>query len=84
MLGVIRMNKSICLTPFLNMPKRASAAFDAPIVGIRPTAARFDQFNGINVSGRNYINLNANVSFINGTGYEIYHDIERTRPDLHA
>ena len=34
---------------------------------VRPTDARFDQFNGINVAGRNYINVDANVSFINTT-----------------
>jgi hypothetical protein len=42
----------------------ASAAFDAPIVAIRPTDARFDQFNGINVARRNYVNVNADTSSI--------------------
>lgn len=62
----------------------ASAAFDAPIVAIRPTDARFDQFNGINVARRNYVNVEKDISFINIAGHEIYHDIERNRPDLHA
>lgn len=51
----------------------ASTAFDARIVVIMPTDARFDQFNCIYVAGRNYINVDDNVSFINATGHEIYH-----------
>jgi hypothetical protein len=62
----------------------ASAAFDAQIVGFRTTGAEFDQFNGINVARRNYVNVDADTSFINITGYEIYHDIDSTRPELHA
>jgi hypothetical protein len=42
----------------------ASAAFATKIVAIRPTTTRFDHFNGINVGRANYVNVNADASFI--------------------
>jgi len=61
----------------------AKAAFDAEVIGITATNPRFDQFNGINVGGRHFVNLNANVGFVNVTGHEILHQLKRERPDLY-
>lgn len=36
----------------------ARAAFDAEVVGVTGEFARANDFNGINVSGTNYVNLN--------------------------
>jgi len=41
------------------------AAFGREIIGITPTEARFDLFNGINYGGNLYVNLNGNVGFGN-------------------
>jgi len=62
----------------------AGAAFGTKIVGIQPTAERFNVFNGINFGGANYINVAADVRFINTTGHELYEELARARPDLHA
>jgi hypothetical protein len=43
----------------------ASAAYGAKIVAIKPTSGKFDAFNGINVNGTNFVNVDANVSFNN-------------------
>lgn len=64
--------------------KAASAAFNAQIIGISPTDSRFNQFNGINYGGKEYVNLDANVSFINIAGHEIGHTIESNNPALYA
>lgn len=61
----------------------AKTAFGAEVVGIRPRHARFDQFDGINYRGRNYINLNAEPGFINVAGHEIGHQLKKDRPDLY-
>jgi hypothetical protein len=44
----------------------ASAAFDAQIVGFRPTDARFDRFNDINFATRKHVNI-VDTRFINIT-----------------
>ena len=61
----------------------AEAAFGSEIIGITATDGRFDQFNGINLGGRNFINLNADVGFVNITGHELLHQLKRDRPDLY-
>ena len=61
----------------------ARAAFGAEIVGFTATDARFDQFNGIHYQGRNFVNLNANVGFVNVAGHEIWHQLRKDRPDLY-
>jgi hypothetical protein len=57
----------------------ASAAFNAQIVGITPTASEFGDFNGINLGGINYVNLAGDVRFINICRYEPHYEIERRR-----
>lgn len=59
------------------------SGFGVQVAAIQPTARRFNVFNGINYGGTNFINLNANTEFINTVGHELYHDLERDRPDLH-
>lgn len=61
----------------------AEAAFGGKVEAIKPTAEKFNIFNGINFGGTNYINVDANVGFINIVGHELYHQIEKERPDLH-
>lgn len=61
-----------------------ASGFDKELVGITATDERFDIFNGINYGGKFYINLNSSVGFINITGHELYHQIEKDRPDLHS
>ena len=61
----------------------ARAAFGAEVVGIMPAGKRFDQFNGIHYRGRNYVNLNANVGFVNVAGHELFHQLKKDRPDLY-
>ena len=68
--------------PLLGFGKAVEAAFGRRIIGITPTEARFDQFNGINYRGNLYVNLAGNVGFINIAGHELYHQIEKDRPDL--
>ena len=63
------------LSSFTEFAKAVTAAFSSKVTGIKPTEPRFDTFNGINYGGTNYINV---------TGHEIYHGLERQRPDLHA
>ena len=58
--------------------------FDKELVGIIPTAERFDTFNGINYGGKIYVNLRFDVGFTNIVGHELYHQIKKDRPDLHA
>jgi len=50
--------------------KGAEAAYGAKITAIRPTSRRGSAFNGVNVGGRNFINVESDVSFINITGHE--------------
>ena len=71
------------LSSFTEFAKAVTAAFSSKVTGIKPTEPRFDTFNGINYGGTNYINLDADVSFINITGHELYHDLEKQRPDYH-
>lgn len=66
-----------------NFAEAAEVAYGTKITAVRPTGRKFNIFNGINVGKTNYINIESEVSFINITGHEIYHDIERNRPDLH-
>lgn len=66
-----------------NFAEAAEIAYGRKIVGIKPTETRFNQFSGINVNQQIYVNLDSEVSFINITGHEVYHDIKRNRPDLH-
>lgn len=61
----------------------ARAAFGAEVIGITATDERFDQFNGVHYQGRNFVNLNANVGFVNVAGHEIWHQLKKDRPDLH-
>ena len=63
--------------------KAARAAFGTQVVGITATEPRFNQFNGINYRGTIYVNLDGNRNFINIAGHEIYHSLEKDRPDLH-
>lgn len=68
----------------LGFGEAVEAAFGSRIIGITPKEARFDQFNGINYGGNLYINLAGDVGFANVVGHELYHQIEKDRPDLHA
>ncbi|MFA6904132.1 MAG: hypothetical protein WC236_13735, partial [Gallionellaceae bacterium] len=61
----------------------ARAAFDTEVVGVTGETDAANQLNGVNVSGKMYVNLNGDVSFINTAGHEIFHELERERPDLH-
>jgi len=58
-------------------------AFGREIVFVTPTDDRFNIFNGVYIGGNTlFINSASNTGFINIVGHELYHDIERTRPDL--
>lgn len=61
----------------------ARTAFNAEVVGVTGTTDAANAFNGINVGGVNYVNINGTVSFINTVGHEIYHELERNNPELH-
>jgi hypothetical protein len=61
----------------------ASAAFDSKVIGVTGTTRAANALNGINVAGRGYVNLNGDVRFVNIAGHEIYHSLEKERPDLH-
>ena len=63
--------------------RAAEAAFGSPIIGITGTEERFDQFNGINAGGRNFVNLNAPHGFAYIAGHELLHQLKRDRPDLY-
>jgi hypothetical protein len=58
----------------------AEVAYGTKITAVRPTGRKFNIFNGINVGKTNYINIESYVSFVNITGPELYHDIERNSP----
>ncbi|MEO6146922.1 MAG: hypothetical protein ABIT70_07695, partial [Sulfuriferula sp.] len=66
------------------LEQAVKAAFGTEVVAIVPTAQRFNAFNGINHGGTNYINVQSNRGFINVVGHELYHEIKKSRPDLHA
>ena len=68
------------LSSFTEFAKAVTAAFGSKVTGIKPTARRFNILNGINYGGTNYINLAADVSFINVTEHELYRDLEKERP----
>lgn len=71
------------LSSYGELVAATEAAFGGKLAAIRPTAERFNIFNGINYGGTNYININADVGFINIVGHEIGHDLKRDRPDLY-
>ncbi|MCC6271400.1 MAG: hypothetical protein IT190_08990, partial [Microbacteriaceae bacterium] len=63
------------------------AAFGKRIVFVEPAAGSKDPFNGFSISGEHgavFVNARSNVGFIQVAGHELYHEIERTRPDLIA
>lgn len=60
------------------------SGFDKELVGITPTEQRFDGFDGVNYGGYSFINLNTERGFINIAGHELFHSLEKERPDLHA
>jgi hypothetical protein len=62
----------------------AGVAYDTKVIGVKGTTEQADAFNGINVSARSYINLNGGDSFAHTTGHELFHELERNEPELHA
>lgn len=60
-------------------------AFGRDVRPIAPTAAKFNIFNGVYIPSQPnavYVNVSADVGFINITGHELWHVIKRQRPDL--
>ena len=57
------------LPSFKEFAEAIKAAFGTNIAAIKPTEQRFNTFNGINYGGTNYINTDADVSFINIAGH---------------
>ena len=60
-------------------------AFGRDIRPVAPTEAKFDIFNGVYIPSQPnavYVNVAANVGFINIAGHELWHAIKRQRPDL--
>jgi hypothetical protein len=60
-------------------------AFGRDIRAVVPTAEKFNIFNGTYVSsepGAVYVNASGNIDFITIVGHELWHTIERQRPDL--
>ena len=71
------------LSSIADLAEAATKAFGSQISAIKPTSERFNILNGINLGGRNYINIDADVGFINIVGHELGHDLKRDRPDLY-
>lgn len=60
-------------------------AFGRDVRPIAPTAAKFNIFNGVYIPSQPnavYVNVAADVGFINIAGHELWHVIKRQRPDL--
>lgn len=47
--------------------------FGTKVFPIRPTAKRFDVFNGVHYDGNIYVNYQADVGFINVARQEVFH-----------
>jgi len=63
--------------------KAVESAFGRKIVYVTPTSEKFDLFNGVYIGGGVvYVSSTSEANFLNIVGHELYHDIERTRPDL--
>ena len=62
--------------------KAIRAAFGKDVRAVAPTAEQFDLFNGVHAAGEVYVSVTEDVGFVQVAGHELYHDIERTRPDL--
>lgn len=61
-------------------------AFGRDVRFVAPTAERFNIFNGVQIPSAPkavYVNAEAEVNLTAIAGHELYHTIERTRPDLH-
>lgn len=61
------------------------AAFGRDVRPVAPTNSAFDQFNGIYIPSEPktvFVNLASNVDFVTIAGHELWHAIERDRPDL--
>ena len=67
---------------FSGIQKAIRAAFGRDLRAVAPTAERFDAFNGIYVGGEVYVSTTADSGFVQIDGHELYHHIERARPDL--
>ncbi len=61
------------LSSIADLAEAATKAFGSQISAIKPTSERFNILNGINLGGRNYINIDGNIGFINIAGHEIGH-----------
>lgn len=60
------------------------AAFGRRVVFVQPKPGTPNLFNGfqVNGSGDLYVNGESNVGFVQIAGHELWHTIQRTRPDL--
>ena len=65
--------------------KAVQAAFGKRIAAVMPTSREFDILDGIHIQGREtiFVNPSERVSFVGITGHELYHEIAKSRPDLH-
>jgi hypothetical protein len=62
-------------------------AFGRDVRPVAPTAARFDIFNGVYLPSQPqtvFVNTQAKPGFVQVAGHELWHAIERDRPDLIA
>ena len=60
-------------------------AFGRDVRAVAPTADKFNIFNGVYIPSRPndvYVNVAADVGFVNIAGHELWHAIKRQRPDL--
>ena len=60
-------------------------AFGRDVRPVAPTAAKFNIFNGVYLASQPdavYVNVAADVGFVNIAGHEPWHSIGRVRPDL--
>lgn len=71
---------------FLELGKEIQVAFGRDVRFVAPTDPKYDIFNGVQLSQAKkavYINAKSNVNITAIAGHELYHSMERTRPDLH-
>lgn len=57
--------------------------FAKSLIGVRGTTPAARSLNGINTAGRLFVNVEANVGFLNVAGHELFHQLKKDRPDLY-
>lgn len=72
---------------FSGIGEAIQTAFGRKIRPIAATGKEFDIFDGVYLpsgSGSIYVNVDAQVGFVNIAGHELLHDLKRSRPDLYG